>query len=72
MRHRPARYADIQKWVREEHGFTPKTCWIAHVKALNGLRVRRAWNRQGPTRLVPCPPEKRASIEDAFRHFRML
>jgi len=42
-----ATYADIVDYARERSGFAPKTCWIAHVKELNGLPVRRAWNRAG-------------------------
>jgi hypothetical protein len=67
-----ASYAEVQEYVQQRHGFVPKTCWIAHVKELNGLPVQRAWNRAGRGRVVPCPPEKRRPIEDAFRHFRMM
>ena len=67
-----ATYNKIQEWVRIRHGFVPKTCWIAHCKELNGLAPRRSPNRQGLRRLVPCPPEKRAAIEDALRYFGMI
>ena len=30
-------YRDIQEDVKKLHGRTVKTCWIAHVKELNGL-----------------------------------
>src|SRR5262249_8333178 len=29
-------------------------------------------NRHGATRVDPCPPERRAAIEDALRHFGAL
>ena len=63
---------EIQAFVKENSGFKPKSCWIAHVKELCGIEVRRAWNRQGEERLNPCPPEKRQAIEEALRHFEMI
>lgn len=66
-------YAEIAECVKRRHGFVPKTCWIAHVKELNGLPVRVAPNRQSrKTRMVPCPSEKRASIEDCFRRLGVI
>ncbi len=62
-------YKDIQDWARKNHGFTPKSCWIAHCKELNGLAVKT--NRTTP-RIVPCPPNKRVATESAFRHFGLL
>lgn len=67
-----ATYKQIQLYVRQKYGFTPKTCWIAHVKELSGLPVQPAPNRQGEERVEPCPPEKRAAIRDAMRHYGML
>lgn len=67
-----ATYKQIQEYVRRQHGFTPETCWIAHVKELNGLPVRRASNRRGKQRVKPCPLDKQAPIRAAFEHFGML
>jgi hypothetical protein len=67
-----ATYDEIVERVRQRDGFVPKTCWIAHVKELNGLPVGRAWNRAGHSRVVPCPNDKRPAIERAFRHFGMI
>ena len=61
-----ATYKDIQDWVRKKHGFVPQSCWIAHCKELNGLPLSS--NRTSP-RVKPCPLDKRAIIEKAFRHF---
>ena len=66
-----ATYAELQGWIRERHGWTPKTCWIAHCKELAGLPSRDAPNRQGAERKVPCPPGKRPPTFDAFRRFGM-
>jgi len=67
-----ATYLEIQRWVRERHGFTPQTCWIAHCKELYGLPLESAPNRKGPEREKECPQEKRPAILQAFRHFGML
>lgn len=64
-----ATYKDIQDWVRKNHGFAPKSCWIAHCKELNGLPVKTS--RSTP-RVVPCPASKRVAIEKAFRNFGWL
>ena len=67
-----ATYRQIQDLVKLTHGFVPKTCWIAHVKAGHGLVGSQAPNRISPDRREhPCPPAKRAGIEAALTHFRM-
>ena len=66
-----ATYKEIQDFVKEKFGFTPKTCWIADVKEQCGLKVRKAWNRQGKQRQVPCPKQKVKAIKAALRHFDM-
>jgi hypothetical protein len=65
-------YDTIARSVQAHAGFRPKTCWIAHVKALDGLPVRPARNRRGADRLVPCPADKRLAIEAAFRRLGVL
>lgn len=67
-----ATYKQIQDYVKSIYGFQPKTCWIADVKEQAGLPVRRAWNRAGDEREVPCPHEKKAAILDALDHFLMI
>lgn len=68
-----ATYREIQEYVRDKYGHCVKTCWIAHVKELNGLPLRAAHNRKSAdSREVPCPDEKRPEIEDAMRHFGMI
>lgn len=67
-----ATYKQIQAWVAQHYGFTPKTCWIAHVKEMVGLAPRRAPNRKGPGRVRPCPPDKVEPIRAALKHFGML
>jgi len=68
-----ATYRDIQSWVKKKHGFEPKTCWVADVKASFGLTARQAPNRINPgRRQIPCPLEKRPAIEEALRYFGMV
>ncbi len=68
-----ATYREIQADVRKRHGFTVKTCWIAHVKELNGLKPRIAPNRRSvTTREEPCPPEMRSVIEGSMQRLGML
>ena len=67
-----ATYAAIQDYVYENYGYVPATCWIAHVKELSGLPVRRAPNRKGDERAKPCPSDRVNDIRAAFRHFKML
>jgi hypothetical protein len=68
-----ATYKDIDSYVRKHYGLSVKTCWIAHVKEMNGLKLRRAWNRRSASkREVPCPARFRPMIEEAMRSFGML
>ena len=68
-----ATYKQIQDYVRKRHGCTIKTCWIAHVKELNGLKLRTAPNRiSGDERKNPCPTDNRPLIEEAMRHYGMI
>lgn len=73
MTHHTATYVAIKGRVKQQSGFVPKTCWIAHVKELNGLPVAVAYNRHDPSvRRVSCPPSKRIAIESAFRSLALL
>ncbi len=68
-----ATYKQIAERVKGQSGFVPKTCWIADIKSQHGLATRQATNRFSPTsREHPGPPEKRAAIEGAMRHFKMI
>lgn len=66
-------YKMVQLRVKEEAGYVPKTCWIAHVLELNGYPLRRAHNRKDRrTRLVLCPPDKRPAIERVLRELKKI
>lgn len=61
-----ATYEQIRKYVKEEYNESVKTCWIAHVKEMNGI-VDKNTNRQNP-----CPNNKIKFIENALQHFAMI
>jgi len=66
-------YPKIQVWVKENYGFTPETCWIAHVKEISGLKLKKAHNRINPNvRQCQCPQDKINAITSALRYFRMI
>jgi len=67
-----ATHKQIQSYVRETYGYTPETCWIAHVKELCGLPVRRASNRKSEARMNPCPPDKQQDVIKALEHLGAL
>lgn len=68
-----ATYKDIQTYVKEQKGFSIKTCWIAEMKNQLGMPMGKASNRYDEdTRTNPCPEGKKASILDAFEHFGMI
>jgi hypothetical protein len=58
-----ATYRDIAREVKIRAGFVPKTCWMAQVMEMLGLKLRRAPNRIDlGERKYPCPPEKIPAI----------
>ena len=67
-----ATYKEIQNHIRERHGFTAKTCWIADIKDRLGLISKQAPNRKGVDRLHPCPKNKESFIIGALKHFEMI
>jgi len=68
-----ATYKEIQEYVKNRYGFSPKTCWIAHTKEICGLHVKVAPNRNSLNkREVPCPPDKVQAIKSALQYFRMI
>jgi hypothetical protein len=70
-----ATYKDIQAKIKECHpnSKTVRTCWIAHVKEMNGLKPRVAPNRINPMeRSDPCPNHMRSLIEDSMRLLGMI
>ncbi len=68
-----ATYKQIQEYLKYNYGFVPKTCWIAHMKEVCGIYVKKAPNRISPDkREKPCPIDKQKYIKKAFEHFNMI
>ncbi len=68
-----ATYKQIQDEVRNHDGLVVKSCWIAHVKELNGLETRQSPNRISPGRRAhPCPEKIRPIIVEAMKQLGML
>lgn len=68
-----ATYKQIQDYIKHNNGYVPKTCWIAHMKEVCGLKPRVAPNRyEANMRTNPCPLVKQDDIKNAFRHFNMF
>ena len=68
-----ATYKQIQDDIKDRFGITVKTCWIAHVKEINGLKPRIAPNRISKNyRKNPCPNRYESIIEESMRKFRMI
>lgn len=68
-----ATYKEIQEYIKQKYGYTPKSCWIAHMKEVCGLHPRIAHNRFSPnSRTNPCPPDKQDDLKEAFKHFKMI
>ncbi|MBR6534378.1 MAG: hypothetical protein IKT65_02260 [Clostridia bacterium] len=68
-----ATYKEIQEYVKQKYGFQPKTCWIAHMKELCGLKVKVAHNRHSSEkREKTCPIDKQEAIKEAFKNFGMI
>ena len=66
-------YSELIQYIRANFGFWPQPCWIAHVKADYGLTTRIAHNRiDKSSRKKPCPPRRRAAIESALRHLKVI
>jgi hypothetical protein len=68
-----ATYDVIRDETRRQYGFSPKSCWIAHVLADYGKTTRVAGNRLDPEkRAVPCPPHRRAALESVLRELSCI
>ena len=66
-------YKQIQEYIKQRHGYIPKTCWIAHMKELSGLHPKISHRRYSPdARVHPCPIAKQNDIKESFRYFKMI
>ena len=59
-------YKEVQDYITKTYDKTVKTCWIAHVKEINGLIDKN------PNRKYPCPNEYISIIEEALKYIGVL
>lgn len=62
-----ATYKQIQDYIHQTYGYIPKTCWIANMKDVVGLKPKSA-----TIRIHPCPEIKQNDLKDAFKYFKMI
>jgi len=59
-------YKEVQNYINAKYSFNVETCWIAHVKEINGL-IDINIDRQ-----KPCPSDKIKPIQEALLYFGIL
>jgi hypothetical protein len=68
-----ATYKELQKYVKEKYNCIIETCWIAHMKELQGLNPKIAPNRKSKNyRVNPCPEHIKPLIINAFKYYKMI
>jgi len=68
-----ATYKQIQDHIKEKYGYTAKTCWIAHMKEISGLKPKMSARRYShESRVHPCPESKQNDIRETFKYFNMI
>lgn len=70
---RPATYGQIKAFVKERHGVSVHSCYIAEVKTKCGLDMRENFNvskKNAPKK--HCTKEKEGYILEALKHFHMI
>ena len=63
-----ATYKQIQNHIKNTHGKTVKSCWIADAKEQLGLPVKQSPKRIGE-RVHLCPNHIKPLIQEAFEYF---
>jgi len=64
-----ATYKQIQEYVKQNYGYSCKSCWIAHMKEVCGLNPKR----QNPgQRTNPCPEHRQQNLVEVFKHFNLI
>lgn len=70
---RLATYKQIQEHIKKEYGYSAKSCWIAHMKDICGLKPKMSSRRHSPnSRVHPCPESKQNDIRETFKYFNMI
>ena len=67
-----ATYKQIQTRVKQWYGFITKTRWIANIKHMSGLPMRKTFNRHDPERVELRLKYKVESICARLKRFGMI
>lgn len=69
-----ATYDEIKAYVLEKYGLKVSSLYISQVKRKCGLEVGQSYNlsKKEDAKVPQCPPEKKAAIMEALRHFQMI
>ena len=71
-----ASFTEIQRWIFDNYGFKVASFYVAEVKRDYGIpelgNCKPLGGVSSGGKSIRCPPEKRAAIEAALRHFRMV
>lgn len=69
-----ATYDEIKAYVLEKFGFKVSQLYIAQIKRKCGIIERKNYNqsKKEDAKVPKCPPEKKAAIMDALKHFQMI
>lgn len=69
-------FTEIKRWIFDNYGFKVASFYVAEVKRDHGIpelgncKPLNGVSSNGKS--IRCPPEKRATIEAALRHFGMI
>ena len=69
-----ATYAELKRYILDNHGLKVSSLYIAQIKRKYGLEVGEQYHKPAdPDIKVPiCPPAKEDAIKEALIHFKML
>lgn len=69
-----ATYEQIKAYVLEKRGLKVSSLYISQVKRKRGLDVGQNYNlpKKEDAKVPQCPPEKKAAIMEALKHFHMV
>lgn len=67
-------FTEIQRWIMDEYGFKVGSMYVTEVKRDHGIQAlgNFTYPRPDATKRFKCPPDKRAAIEAALRHFGVI
>lgn len=69
-----ATYDEIKAYVLEKYGLKVSSLYISQVKRKCGLDMGQNYNlsKKEDAKVPQCPPEKKAAIVEALKHFHMI